>query len=103
DVLGASDGDRIVATSRLFFAYALGNALLIPLFVGACSFLQPAWPEPALVADILRDFRPTLFFSVPTFYARLLRADLSPDVFRSLRVAVSAGGGLAPGGPPGVR
>ena len=96
DVLGASGDDRIVATSRLFFAYALGNALLIPLFVGACTSLQPAWPEPALLADTVRRFRPTLFFSVPTVYARLLRAGLPADCFASLRSAVSAGERLPP-------
>ena len=31
DVLGVARGDRVFATSKLFFAYALGNALLIPL------------------------------------------------------------------------
>ena len=31
DVLGVTAADRIFATSKLFFAYALGNALLIPL------------------------------------------------------------------------
>ena len=30
-VLAAGPGDRVLATSKLFFAYALGNALLIPL------------------------------------------------------------------------
>jgi acyl-coenzyme A synthetase/AMP-(fatty) acid ligase len=40
---------------------------------------------------VLRDFQPTLFFSVPTLYARLLRADLPPATFRSVRLCVSAG------------
>ena len=91
DVLGAGGGDRILSTSKLFFAYALGNALLIPLFVGARTFLDPRWAEPATVAETVRAFRPTLFFSVPTCYARLLQADLSPDTFRSVRACVSAG------------
>src|SRR5947199_37865 len=46
DVLKVSDADRAFATSRLFFAYALGNALLIPFYVGATTWLDPAWPEP---------------------------------------------------------
>jgi benzoate-CoA ligase family protein len=96
DVLGAGEGDRMLATSKLFFAYALGNALLIPLFVGARTYLDPRWAEPATVADTVRAFRPTLFFSVPTFYARLLHAGLSPDTFRSVRVCVSAGERLPP-------
>ena len=96
DVLGAGPADRVVATSKLFFAYALGNALLIPLFAGARTFLDPRWAEPALVAETLSAFRPTLFFSVPTFYARLLHAELPRDTFRSVRACVSAGERLPP-------
>jgi benzoate-CoA ligase family protein len=96
DVLGASERDRMFATSRLFFAYALGNALLIPLYLGATTYLDPAWPEPAGVLRVLRAFEPTLFFSVPTFYGRLLRGDLPDDAFRAVRVCVSAGERLPP-------
>jgi benzoate-CoA ligase family protein len=91
DVLGVTPTDRVFSTSRLFFAYALGNALLIPLFTGGCTFLHPAWPDVALTADVLTTFRPTLFFSVPTFYARLLRADLPSGAFSSVRACISAG------------
>jgi benzoate-CoA ligase family protein len=91
DVLGAGDEDRILATSKLFFAYALGNALLIPFYVGAQTYLDPIWPEPEAVARALRTFAPTVFFSVPTFYGRLLRAELPADTFRSVRACVSAG------------
>ncbi len=96
DVLQATEGDRTFATSKLFFAYALGNALLLPLYVGAPTYLDPAWPEPAGVLQVLRTFEPTLFFSVPTFYGRLLRADLPADAFRSVRACVSAGERLPP-------
>jgi len=91
DVLGATETDRTLATSKLFFAYALGNALLIPLFVGARTFLEPRWAEPDAVARTVTEFRPTLLFSVPTFYARMLRAELPRDTFRSVRACVSAG------------
>ena len=91
DVLGVTARDRVFSTSRLFFAYALGNALLIPLFAGGRTFLHPGWPDVAITADVVRAFRPTLFFSVPTFYARLLAADLPPGTFSSVRACVSAG------------
>src|SRR5207249_1580774 len=77
--------------ARLFFAYALGNALLIPFSVGAQTYLSSAWAEPNAVAEIAASFRPTLLFSVPTFYGRLLRAGLPSDAFASVRCAVSAG------------
>ena len=91
DVLGATEVDRTLATSKLFFAYALGNALLVPLFVGARTYLDPRWAEPDAVARAVTAFRPTLLFSVPTFYARMLRGELPPDTFRSVRACVSAG------------
>ncbi len=91
EVLGVTPEDRIFATSKLFFAYALGNALLIPLFTRAVSYLHPDWPDPAGVVQVMREFRPTLFFSVPTVYARLLRAELPAETFSSARLCVSAG------------
>ncbi len=97
DVIGMTRDDRVLATSRLFFSYALGNAFLVPLQVGACVYLNPDWPDPASVTQAVTRFGPTLLYSVPTFYARLLRADLTPEHFRSLRCAVSAGERLPPG------
>jgi benzoate-CoA ligase len=91
ELLGVGAADRVFASSRLFFAYALGNALLNPLLARAQSYLLPEWPEPARVAEIARSYRPTLLFSVPTFYARVLRAGLPPDTFASVRACVSAG------------
>src|SRR6266852_1991422 len=91
EVLGVTAADRIFATSKLFFAYALGNALLIPLHARAPTYLHPGWPDPAAVAAVMREIRPTLFFSVPTVYARLLHADLPAETFSSARLCVSAG------------
>lgn len=90
-VLRLTPDDRVFGSSKLFFAYALGNALLIPLLAGARTYLHPAWADPEMAAGVLRDFAPTVLFSVPTFYARLLRSDLPPALFRSLRLCVSAG------------
>jgi benzoate-CoA ligase family protein len=91
DVLKVGDTDRVLATSKLFFAYALGNGLLIPCYAGATTWLDAAWPDPDTVQAALSAFQPTLFFSVPTFYGRLLRARLPADAFRSVRACVSAG------------
>ena len=91
ELLGVSATDRVFATSKLFFAYALGNALLIPLHARARTYLHPGWPDLAEVARVMGEFAPTLFVSVPTVYARLLRSDLPADTFRSARLCVSAG------------
>jgi benzoate-CoA ligase len=67
-------------------------SLAFPLAAGATAILEPRRPPtPSLVASIIRDERPTLFFSVPTFYAGLLAAELAPDTFASVRHAASAG------------
>ena len=91
ELLGVSAADRVFATSKLFFAYALGNSLLIPLHARARTYLHRGWPDLAEVARVVGEFAPTLFFSVPTVYARLLRSDLPADTFRSARLCVSAG------------
>jgi len=90
-VLGITPEDRCYSVAKLFFAYGIGNSLFFPLATGATTILDPDPPTPASVAERLVTYRPTLFFAVPTFYAALLRADLDPAVFSSVRQAVSAG------------
>jgi acyl-coenzyme A synthetase/AMP-(fatty) acid ligase len=72
EVLAATAQDRFYATSRLFFAYALANSLFAALRLGATVILDPGWPTPEKSVDLLRRHRPTLLFSVPTFYHQLL-------------------------------
>ncbi|MBX5490595.1 MAG: benzoate-CoA ligase family protein [Chloroflexi bacterium] len=89
--------DTTFAVSKLFFAYALGNNLFAPLRLGASALLYPERPEPRAVLDYLRRRQPTVLFSVPSFYAALLRvADAPPDALGSVRLAVSAGEVLSP-------
>ena len=71
-VLGVRPDDVIYSAAKLFFAYGLGNALTIPLYVGATSVLFPGRPTADAVMTILRDHQPTLFFGVPTLYGNLL-------------------------------
>jgi 3-hydroxybenzoate/4-hydroxybenzoate---CoA ligase len=72
ELLGLGRGARVLATSKLFFAYALDNAFLGPLRIGATVVLQPDWPEPAATIDLVARTRPAVLLSVPTFYRRLL-------------------------------
>ncbi len=95
-VLGLRPEDRTFSVSKLFFAYGLGNAMYFPFSVGASTLLNPDRPRPEKVVELVARHRPTVFFTVPTFYASLLReADrgLRPD-FSSVRLAVSAGEAL---------
>ncbi|MBI1904632.1 MAG: AMP-binding protein [Rhodocyclales bacterium] len=88
DILGATAQDRFYSTSKLFFAYPLANALFAGLRLGACVVLDPCWPNPEQVAAIVLRTRPTLLFSVPTLYRRMVDAGVR---FDSIRVSVSAG------------
>ena len=96
-VLGMAAADRTFSIAKLFFAYGLGNALYFPFFVGASTILLPEKPEPQRVFDVVRRYRPTIFYAVPTAYAGLLAAmDAgTPFDFSSLRLASSAGEPLA--------
>ncbi|MCH6163538.1 benzoate-CoA ligase family protein [Streptomyces marispadix] len=90
-VLGITSADRCLSVAKLFFAYGIGNSLFFPLAAGAETVLDPQRPTPHSVAERLTEYRPTLFFAVPTFYAALLRSDVPRDAFESVRLAVSAG------------
>ena len=95
-VLGLREGDRLYSVSKLYFAYGLGNGMYFPLFFGASAILNPERPNATEIADTINRYKPTVFFSVPTFYAKLLREaerDLHVD-FSPVRLAVSAGEAL---------
>ncbi len=92
EVIGLAPGERALTTSKLFFAYALEHGLLGPLATGATALLDPAWPEAEAVLERVAREEPAAFFSVPTFYRRLLAlgaARLAP--FRRVRRFVAAG------------
>ena len=91
-VLGLRADDRTFSVSKLFFAYGLGNAMYFPFSVGASTLLHPGRPKPDKIIEVVARHRPTVFFSVPTFYAALLReAERTRADFSSVRLAVSAG------------
>ena len=95
-VLGLRPDDRTFSVSKLFFAYGLGNGMYFPFSVGASTVLNPERPRPEKVLEMVARHRPTVFFSVPTFYAALLREverGAKAD-FSSVRLAVSAGEAL---------
>jgi benzoate-CoA ligase family protein len=93
-ILHATENDRFFSVAKLFFAYGLGNGLYFSMAVGATSILLPGPPKPQNVFDVVERFRPTLFFSVPSNYAKLLAHPSDPGHipdFSSVRHAVSAG------------
>lgn len=94
-VLGIRESDVVYSAAKLFFAYGLGNALTFPMSVGATTVLLPARPTPADVFALLKKYRPTIFYGVPTLYAALLADPARPVKSElSLRVCTSAGEAL---------
>jgi len=94
-VLGVDERARLYASSKLFFAYALGNALCAGLRLGATVILDPEWPTAERVAQVAERHRPTVLFSVPTLYLKLLQAGLTGRLARAgVRHFVSAGEAL---------
>jgi benzoate-CoA ligase len=92
-VLGVRPGDVLFGTSKLFFAYTLGNCLFGSLRLGATTVLLDAWPDAALIAETMRRHRPSVVFSVPTLYRNMLGDGVvaREPAFRSVRHYVSAG------------
>ncbi len=96
DFLGLKTGEKIFCTSRLSFAYALGNGYLGPLQLGAAIVLEPDWPTPeSALATIARE-RPAVVYSTPTLYRGMLAAmtDETRAAAAAVRHYVSAGEGL---------
>jgi benzoate-CoA ligase len=96
EVLRLTPQDRLFSSSRLPFAYGLGNCFSFPLLNGATTILSREKPSPDVIARIFKEQRPTIFFGVPVIYNLLLehhRRGSKLDC-SSLRLCVSAGEAL---------
>src|SRR5260370_22441458 len=95
-VLGLRKEVVTFSGSKLFFAYGLGNSMYFPFSVGAATLLNPERTKVEGVSEIVARRKPTVFSSVPTFYAALLREAESGRRmdFSSVRLAVSGGEAL---------
>ena len=89
---GIGAGDRVFTTSKCFFAYGLEHGLLGTLALGATSIVCAEWPEAEMALAIVARHRPAAFFSVPSFYRRLLALPAQRlEPFRGVRRFVAAG------------
>ncbi len=94
---GLQQGDSVLSTSRLFFAYGLEHGLLAPLAMGLTSIVCPDWPETDAVIQLVERHCPSALFSVPTVYRRLLAEPPGRlEAFRGVRRFVAAGERLSP-------
>jgi len=85
--------DRLFSSSRLFFAYGLGNSFSFPIGMGAQVVLCSERPTPQVIADMLKRYRPTIFFGVPAVFRALVEYARQGNQLEtsSLRFCVSAG------------
>ena len=89
--------DRYLAVLPLFHVHGLGNGICCWLASGCTMRLVERF-DVTRALDWFRDFRPTLFFGVPTVYVRLL--ELPPGEARAIgeraRLFVSGSAPLSP-------
>lgn len=89
--------DRLLLTLPLFHVHGLGNGIHCWLVSGCRMRLAERFEYQKIEAQ-MNDFKPTLFFGVPTMYVRLL--DLKPESARAIgqgmRLFVSGSAPLAP-------
>jgi len=85
-----TDRDRLLLALPLFHIHALGNGLHCWLIGGFRMRLLERFEHQKAAAEFL-DFRPTVFFGVPTMYVRLLETppDAAREIGRGMRLFVS--------------
>lgn len=93
-ILGLTVEDVIFSTSTCSFAYGLINSLALPLRLGATAILHPEKPHPAAVLQLIQRHNPSVFFSIPTLFAHILRWWPAEEQRLPLRLCCSAGEAL---------
>jgi malonyl-CoA/methylmalonyl-CoA synthetase len=85
-----TDRDRFLLPLPLFHIHALGNGLHCWLISGCRMRLLERFDHRTATRELL-DFRPTLFFGVPTVYVRLLDtpAEVAGEIGGAMRLFVS--------------
>src|SRR5258706_5190919 len=85
--------DRLFSSSRLFFAYGLGNSFSFPIGMGCPAILCSERPTPQVIADIFAKYRPTVFFAVPAVFRALIEYAKQGGKLEttSIKFCVSAG------------
>ncbi|MBR0776846.1 benzoate-CoA ligase family protein [Bradyrhizobium diazoefficiens] len=91
NVLKLAPGDICFSVPKIFFAYGFGNSVTFPFSAGAAALLLPGQPKPAAIFAAIEQYKPTMFFGLPTLYTALTRADGADRTnFSSLRMSISA-------------
>jgi acetyl-CoA synthetase len=90
-ILKLTPDDICFSVPKIFFAYGLGNSLSFPFSAGASSLLLAGRPEPGSIFRAVAQYRPTVFFGLPTLYTTLAAAPEARGAdLGSLRLCISA-------------
>lgn len=90
-ILALTAEDVCFSVPKIFFAYGFGNSLTFPFSVGASSLLLPGRPEPGAIFRAIAQYRPTVFFGLPTLYTAIAASPEAKGAdFSSLRLSISA-------------
>ena len=94
EAISMGEKDIVFSTSKLYFSYGRNNSLEAPFLCGAGVVLYPGRPEPEKILDVIEEYHPTLFYSVPSSYVAILthldKAGRTCDL-SSIRHCMSAG------------
>ncbi len=86
-----SVGDKILGILPIFHGFGLGVCVHVCFCFGACSVLIPLF-DAKKFGNILKKYKPTMLFGVPTLYEALLNAQGIENLdFSFLKYAVSGG------------
>ncbi len=84
-------GDKILAILPIFHGFGLGVCVHVSFCFGACSVLIPQFNAKKFTS-IIKKFKPTMLFGVPTLYDALLKSKGMDKIdFSFLKYAVSGG------------
>lgn len=91
NVLKLTPDDICFSVPKIFFAYGFGNSVTFPFSAGAATLLLPGQPKPAAIFAAIEEYKPTVFFGLPTLYTSLTKAEGADKTdFSSLRMSLSA-------------
>ncbi|MHC4052026.1 benzoate-CoA ligase family protein [Bradyrhizobium sp. 25ACV] len=91
NVLKLTPDDICFSVPKIFFAYGFGNSVTFPFSAGAATLLLPGQPKPAAIFAAIEQYKPTVFFGLPTLYTSLTKAEGADKTnFSSLRMSLSA-------------
>lgn len=93
--MGIHPDDLNLALIPLGHSYGLGN-LVVPLLAQGTPMVCAANPLPNVLAASCARWHPNVFPAVPTLLRALVRANVDPADFASLRLVISAGAALPP-------